>query len=244
MFLTLADAFALFLGAITFLLVAFGAAVLREPVSRRVVAGGAIAVGGVACITRPSWLFGRAGGGAPRRAHTAAQRAIGAVLVALAALFAATFNTLTRKLRDRSAAMLLSYFMCAMLGLSVPAAVAARALGGRELRQLLSFAPPSAALDWAVVACYAATITGGQLAMATGYQTTPTGKAAVLATTEMAFACARAHIPLTLPSSGHVLSRMKLRPSFTRLGTSSTWPRCASRRLRSRPRALRPCSRA
>ena len=144
-FLTLADAFALFLGAracssrslslsgsrsrgyetltpppslsappgaLTFLSVGLAAALLREPVSRAVLVGGAVTVGGVACITRPSWLFGGASAAGPA-AHTAAQRAVGAGLVALAALFAATFNTLTRKLRDRSAAMLLSYLHAA-----------------------------------------------------------------------------------------------------------------------------------
>ena len=78
--------------------------------------------------------------------------------------------------------------MAAMLGLSVPAAVAARVAGARALRPTLAFAPPAAALDWAVLASYAVAITAGQLAMAKGYQTVAAGRAAVLATTEMAFA--------------------------------------------------------
>ena len=45
--------------------------------------------------------------------------------------------------------------MAAMLGLSVPAAVAARVAGARALRPTLAFAPPAAALDWAVLASYA-----------------------------------------------------------------------------------------
>ena len=204
--------------------------VLREPSAGRG-AGGAIR-SARRVITRPSWLFGRAGGGTPPSAHGRAAHGRRGARRARRAV-RGDLQLRSRAVRDRSAAMS-CVLRCAR-------ARPQRARGRRRARSAASCGsccrsrrrpPRSIGRSWRATrrpSCGRPARDGDGLPNDADEQ----GRRA-RDDRDGVRACARASPSPS--SSGHVLSRMKLRPSFTRR-SSATWQRCASRRLRSRPRA-------
>ena len=148
------------------------------------VAGGGVVIGGVICISQPSWLFPSAGG-----VGAMPPRPIGIVFCAVSGVCIAVYNLGCRHLgqKDVPAAIVNSGAMF-VLGLYTPLVLAGCALVLGDVPRWAQLEVPGRACAWSYMLVYCGFITAAQLCFIKGLQSLRASTAAILGNTEILFA--------------------------------------------------------